>query len=188
LTARHPQPPIGFDHQDSIIYLSQPPVGALLTSFRNARHCLAPRHRWLHSLLHGFLIVRKSHTVGHVIGMGMVQTQAEQSDWFDWLQHDKSLIPERVDDLVVTSVEVLQLNGRLLYLKRTTDLADFNPAERRILEALARQGDTVFVAVGPDPEHLRLSYRLPDLENAVAFDADSLLGLIRQWFVWASTS
>jgi hypothetical protein len=120
--------------------------------------------------------------------MQMVETQTAQSGWFDWLQYENSLVPERSEDLVVTSVRVLQLNGRLLYLKRTTDLADFNDDERRILEALTRQGDTVFVAVGPASGEIRLSYRLPDLENAVAFDADSLRGLIRQWLVWASTT
>jgi hypothetical protein len=119
--------------------------------------------------------------------MEMVETHAEQSGWFDWLQNEKSLVPERAEDLVVTSVGVLQLNGRFLYLKRTTDLADITADERRILDALTRQGDTVFVAVGPDPGHLRLSYRMPDLENALAFDGDGLRALIRQWFVWAST-
>jgi hypothetical protein len=118
----------------------------------------------------------------------MVDTQAEPSGWFDWLLQDKSLVPEGADDLVVTSVLVVQLNERYLYLKRTTDLADFNAGERRILEALNRQGDTVFVAVGPDPGRVRLSYRLPDLENAVAFDGDGLRALIRQWFVWASSA
>ena len=117
----------------------------------------------------------------------MIETHAEQSGWFDWLQYEKSLVPERAEDLALTSVGVLQLNGRFLYLKRTTDLADFTAAERRILDALSRQGDTVFVAVGPDPGHLRLSYRMPDLENAIAFDADGLRALVRQWFVWAST-
>jgi hypothetical protein len=119
--------------------------------------------------------------------MDMIETHAQQSGWFDWLQHEKSLVPERAEDLALTSVGVLQLNGRFLYLKRTTDLADFTADERRILDALTRQGDTVFVAVGPDHEHLRLSYRLPDLENAIAFDADGLRALVRQWFVWAST-
>jgi hypothetical protein len=118
----------------------------------------------------------------------MVAVQAEQSGWFDWLQLDKSLVPETAEDLVVTSVGVLQLNGRYLYLKRTADLADFNAGERRLLEGMSRQGDTVFVAVGPDPEHVRFSYRMPDLENAVAFDADGLRGLIRQWFSGASTT
>jgi len=117
----------------------------------------------------------------------MLDTQAQQSGWFDWLQHETALVPEAAGDLVVTSVSVLQLNGRFLYLKRTTDLADFIGGERRILEALTRQGDTVFVAVGPDPVHVRLSYRMPDLENAVAFDGDGLRAIIRQWFVWAST-
>jgi len=118
----------------------------------------------------------------------MLDTQAEQSGWFDSLQGEKSLVPETVEDLIVTSVRVLQLNGRFLYLKLTTDLADFNAAERRVLDALTRQGDTVLVAVGPDPGHIRLSYRMPDLENAVAFDADSLRGVVQQWFVWASTT
>jgi hypothetical protein len=117
----------------------------------------------------------------------MVDPQAEQSGWSDWLQQDTSLVPEGSEDLVVTSVRVLQLNGRFLYLKRTTDLAEFNAGERRILEALTRQGDTVFVAVGLHPGLVRLSYRMPDLENAVSFDADGLRGIIRQWFVWAST-
>jgi hypothetical protein len=118
----------------------------------------------------------------------MVVSQAEQTGWFDWLQRDTSLVPESADDLVVTSVRVLQLNGRFLYLKGTTDLSEFNAEERRVLEALTRQGDTVFVAVGPDPANVRLSYRMPDLDNAIAFDADGLRGLIEQWFVWASTA
>ena len=118
----------------------------------------------------------------------MVNTHGEQSGWFDWLQQEMSFDPDGAEDLVVTSVRVLQLNGRFLYLKGTTDLAEFNPGERRILEALTRQGDTVFVAVASDPGHIRLCYRLPDLDNAVAFDADGLRGLIRQWFVWAGTT
>jgi len=118
----------------------------------------------------------------------MVDPQAEPSGWFDWLLQETSLVPEGSDDLVLTSVRVLQLNGRYLYLKGTTDLAEFNAGERRILEAMTRQGDTVFVAVGADPAHVRLSYRMPDLENAIAFDADGLRALIRQWFVWASTT
>ena len=121
------------------------------------------------------------------MAMEMVESHAEQSGWFDWLQHDKSLVPETAEDLIVTSVSILQLNGRFLYLKRATDLADFTDGERRILAALTRQGDTVFVALGSDPAHLRLSYRMPDLENAVAFDGDGLRALIRLWFVWAST-
>jgi hypothetical protein len=120
--------------------------------------------------------------------MEMIQTHDEKSGWFAWLQQEKSLVPERAEDLVLNSVGVLQLNERFLYLKRTTDLADCTAGERRILEAMARQGDTVFVAVGADPEHVRLSYRVPDLENAIAFDADGLRALIRQWFVWASTT
>jgi hypothetical protein len=118
----------------------------------------------------------------------MVNTHVEQSGWFDWLQQEESFAPEAADDLVVTSVRVLQLNGRVLYLTGTTDLAEFNAGERRILGALTRQGDTVFVAVGPTPGQVRLCYRMPDLDNAVAFDADGLRGLIRQWFVWASST
>ena len=72
---------------------------------------------------------RKSPTACAVMAMEMVETHAEQSGWFDWLQHDKSLVPEGAEDLVVTSVGVLQLNGRFLYLKRTTDLATL-PLER----------------------------------------------------------
>jgi hypothetical protein len=116
----------------------------------------------------------------------MINTNVVQSGWFDWLQQEKSFLPEGAEDLVVTSVLVLQVNGRFLYLKGTTDLAEFNAGERRILGALSKQGDTVIVAVGPDPGHVRLCYRLPDLDNAVAFDADGLRGLIRQWLVWAS--
>jgi hypothetical protein len=118
----------------------------------------------------------------------MVNPRPELSGWFDWLQQDPSVVPESTEDLVVTSVCVLQLNGRFLYLKATADLTEFNAGERRILGALARQGDTILVAVGQDPGHVRLSYRLPDLENAIAFDLDGLRGLIRQWSVWASTS
>ena len=118
----------------------------------------------------------------------MIEPQQKLSGWFGWLQQEPSFVPESAEDLVVTSVQVLQLNGRFLYLKATPDLSEFNASERRILEALAHQGDTVFVAVGPDPDHVRLSYRMPDLENAIAFDADGLRGVIRQWFVWASTS
>ncbi len=115
----------------------------------------------------------------------MVEPQAEQSGWLDWLSEDPSFTPESSEDLVVTSVRILQLNGRFLYLKVTPDLAEFNAGERRILGALAKQGDTVVVAVGQDPGHIRLTYRMPDLENAVAFDLDGLRGLIRQWSAWA---
>lgn len=118
----------------------------------------------------------------------MVNTQLERRGWFDWLQREPSFVPESAEDLMVTAVRVLQLNGRFLYLKATTDLAELSPSERRILGALARQGDTVFVAVGQDPDHVRFSYRMPDLDNAVAFDLDGLRGLIGQWFAWASTS
>lgn len=84
------------------------------------------------------------------------------------------------------SIRILQVNGRVLYLKAATDLTQLNAGEIRILDALSRQGDTVVVAVGPDPAHIRLSYRMPDLENAVAFELDGLRGLIRQWFGWAA--
>src|SRR5437667_12800880 len=117
----------------------------------------------------------------------MLETQAQQSGWFDWLQHETALVPEAAGDLVVTSVSVLQLNGRILYLKRTTDLADFNAGERRILEALTRQGDTMFVAVGPNPVHVHLCNRMPTLETAIAFDGAGQRAIIRQWFIWAST-
>src|SRR5947208_9382103 len=72
--------------------------------------------------------------------MEMIETHGEQSGWFDWLRQDTSLVPEGAEDLVVTAVLVLQLNGRLLYLKRASDLADINAGERRILDALTRQG------------------------------------------------
>jgi len=118
----------------------------------------------------------------------MVNPQAGSAGWFDWLQQEQSLVPQSTHDAVATSLSILQLNGRFLYLKGAADLAAFKAAERRILEALARQGDTVFVAVVQDPGHVRLSYRVPDLDNAVAFDLDGLRGLIRQWFAWASSS
>jgi hypothetical protein len=118
----------------------------------------------------------------------MIEPQQKLSGWFGWLQQEPSVGTEIAQDLVVTSAQVLQLNGRFLYLKATPDLSEFHAGERRILEALAHQGDTVFVVVGPDPDHVRMSYRIPDLENAIAFDADGLRGVIRQWFVWASTT
>jgi len=118
----------------------------------------------------------------------MVDPQAEQSGSFDWLAQDNSIVPEGAEDLVISSVRVLQLNGRFLYLKGTNDLAEFNAGERRILGALTRQGDTVFVAVAPDPGHVRLCYRMPDLDNAVAFDVDGLRALIQQWLAWASAT
>jgi hypothetical protein len=118
----------------------------------------------------------------------MIDPQTEQPDRFDWLQRDNSIVPEGAEDLLVTSVRVLQLNGRFLYLKGTNELAEFNAGERRILGALTRQGDTVFVAVAPAPGHVRLCYRMPDLDNAVAFDVDGLRGLIQQWFAWASAT
>lgn len=92
------------------------------------------------------------------------------------------------EDLVVFSLRVFQLNGRFLYIKETSDLAEFTAGERRILGALTRQGDTVFVAVAADPGHVSLCYRLPDLDNAVAFDADGMRGLTQQWFVWAGSA
>ncbi|MEA2634647.1 MAG: hypothetical protein QOH92_1414 [Chloroflexota bacterium] len=118
----------------------------------------------------------------------MGDTHPEPSGWSDWLPQETSLHPDGAEDLVLTSIGVFHLNGRFLYLKGTTDLAEFNAGERRILGALTRQGDTVFVAVAPDPGHVRLCYRLPDLDNAVAFDADGLRGLIQQWLVWASST
>ncbi|HET9849317.1 MAG TPA: hypothetical protein VFR68_12280 [Candidatus Dormibacteraeota bacterium] len=118
----------------------------------------------------------------------MVEPQPDQSAWFDWLQQDTSVVPESSEDLVMTSVRVLQLNGRFLYLKATPELTEITDTERRILDALSRQGDTVVIAVGQDPAHVRLSYRMPDLENAVAFDLDGLRGLIRQWSIWATTT
>ena len=118
----------------------------------------------------------------------MIDTRAEQSGWFDWLQQEKSLLPQGAEDLVVTSLLALQLNGRFLYLKGTADLAEFSAGERRILGALTRQGDTVFVAIGPDPGNTRLCYRMPDLENAVAFDGAGLRGLIQHWFAWAGST
>ena len=118
----------------------------------------------------------------------MIEPQQKQAGWFDWLQNEPSFVPESAEDLVVSSIRVLQLNGRFLYLKATPDLSDISHGEWRILETLARQGDTVFVAVGHDPEHVRMSYRMPDLDNAIAFDLDGLRGLIGQWFVWATTT
>ncbi|HXN03273.1 MAG TPA: hypothetical protein VN895_00435 [Candidatus Acidoferrum sp.] len=118
----------------------------------------------------------------------MVNTHDEQSGSLDGLPQDKLPDQDGAEDLDVSSLRVFQLNGRFLYLKGTTDLAEFTAGERRILGALTRQGDTVFVAVAPDPGHVRLCYRLPDLDNAVAFDADGLRSLIQQWFVWAGTA
>jgi hypothetical protein len=118
----------------------------------------------------------------------MINTQLERRGWFDWLEREPWFVAESADDLMVTAIRVLQLNGRFLYLKATTDLAGMSPSEGRILGALARQGDTVFVAVGQDPDHVRFSYRMPDLDNAVAFDLDGLRGLIGQWVAWATTS
>jgi hypothetical protein len=116
----------------------------------------------------------------------MDDAQMVNSDWSDWLQQEQTTFPLTAEELVTTSILMLQLNGRFLYLKEAANLAEVYAAERRILEALTRQGDTVFVVVGEDRGPTRLSYRLPNLETAVAFDLDSLRGLIRQWFDWAS--
>jgi hypothetical protein len=118
----------------------------------------------------------------------MVNTDDGQSGSLDELPQDTLPGKDGAEDLIVSSLRVFQLNGRFLYIKGTSDLAEFSPGERRILAALTRQGDTVFVAVAADPEHVRLCYRLPDLDNAVAFDADGLRGLIQQWFVWAGSA
>jgi len=116
----------------------------------------------------------------------MISPQFMSSGWAEWLRQEQSTVPVTAEDLITSSILLLQLNGRCLYLKEAASLAEVNAGERRILEALTRQGDTVFVVVGQDAGPMRLSYRLPDLETAVAFDLDSLRGLIRQWFVWAS--
>jgi hypothetical protein len=117
----------------------------------------------------------------------MAQSLPENSVSFDWLHSDPSVVPEREADLAISGLRVLELKGRFLYLRWLRDLSEFNSDEGRILQLLAHQGDTVFIAVGPDPGHIRFSYRMPNLEDAVAFDADGLRGLIRQWLVWAST-
>lgn len=108
------------------------------------------------------------------------------SGWAEWLRQVQSAVPITAEDLVTSSMLMLQLNGRFLYVKEAANLAEVTAGERRILEALTRQGDTVFVVVGQDAGPTRLSYRLPNLETAVAFDLDSLRGLIRQWFDWAT--
>jgi hypothetical protein len=118
----------------------------------------------------------------------MGDTDAEQSGWVESPPQETPVDPGGAEDLVLASIRVFQLNGRFLYLKGTTDLAEFNAGERRILGALTRQGDTVFVAVAPDSGQVRLCYRMPDLDNAVAFDADGLRGLIQQWLAWAGTA
>src|SRR5207245_8644310 len=142
--------------------------GALPASHHTTNGPCQDRHRLARNW------ARRSPVACVVVPMEMIETHGEQSGWFDWLQHEKSLVPERAEDLVVTSVAVLQLNGRFLYLKRTADLADFTADEKRILDALTRQGDTVFVAVGPDPGNLRLSYRMPALESPILLDSDGL--------------
>jgi hypothetical protein len=98
------------------------------------------------------------------------------------------MIDFRPEDAIVTSLQVLRVNGRFLYVRLVADLAELNEAEQRMLGVLARHGETVFVAVGPDSAHVRFSYRIPDLENAVALDVDGLHGLIQQWHGWANAS
>ena len=110
------------------------------------------------------------------------------SAWTDWLSQDPSVVPQSAEDFALTDAAMLQVNGRYLYLKLVRDLADIGVAEARLLDALARTGDTVFIATGDDPSQLRLSYRLPNVDSAVASDADGLRGLIRQWFTWASAA
>jgi hypothetical protein len=116
----------------------------------------------------------------------MIGAQMVNSGWSDWLQQEQTSVPLTAEDLVTSSILMLQLNGRFLYLKEAANLDEITTGEGRILEALTRQGDTVFLVVGNDAGPTRLSYRLPNLETAVAFDLDSLRGLIRQWFVWAT--
>jgi hypothetical protein len=108
--------------------------------------------------------------------------------WTDWLSQDPSIVPQSAEDFALTDAAMVQVNGRYLYLKRVRDLADIGVAEARLLDALARTGDTVFIAIADDPSQLRLSYRLPNVDTAVASDADGLRGLIRQWFAWASAA
>ncbi|HEY9286510.1 MAG TPA: hypothetical protein VIT43_00645 [Candidatus Dormibacteraeota bacterium] len=110
------------------------------------------------------------------------------SAWTGWLSQDASVVPQSAEDFALTDAAMLQVNGRYLYLKRVRDLAEIGVAEARLLDALARTGDTVFIAVGDDPSQLRLSYRLPNVDSAVASDGDGLRGLIRQWFAWASAA
>src|SRR5258708_25845762 len=86
----------------------------------------------------------KGPTVSSVIDVEMVNTHVEQSGWFDWLQQEESFAREAAEDLVVTSVRVLQLNGRVLYLALTTDLAELNAGGRPTLQAVTRHGATVF--------------------------------------------
>jgi hypothetical protein len=116
----------------------------------------------------------------------MIGAQIMNSGWSEWLRQEQSTIPLTAEDIATSSMLMMQLNGRFLYVKEAASVADVTAGERRILEALTRQGDTVFVVVGQDTGPTRLSYRLPNLETAVAFDLDSLRGLIRQWFDWAS--
>jgi hypothetical protein len=110
------------------------------------------------------------------------------SSWIQWLGQDPTVAAESAEEFAVTDVAMLQLNGRYLFLKRVGGLDEIGPAEARALQALTRQGDTVFIAVGEDPAQLRLSYRVPEVENAVASDGDGLRGLIRQWITWASAA
>lgn len=117
-----------------------------------------------------------------------VVTMSNPNSWIEWMGLDPSLVPESAEDFALTDAAMLQVNGRYLFLKRLGDLAEIGAGEGRVLQALMHQGDTVFIAVGEEPAQLRLSYRLPDLENAVASDADGLRGLIAQWFAWASAA
>ena len=107
--------------------------------------------------------------------------------WFDALQLDPALGLEQIEDLSIASLRVIQRNGRFLYLLGIGDLAEFAGGQRRILESLSRHGDTVFVSVG-QPGQIQLSYRLPDLENAVALGSDGLVGIIGQWAAWAGSA
>lgn len=113
---------------------------------------------------------------------------SNNQSWTEWLGQDPTLVPESAEDFALTDMAMLQLNGRYLFVRRVGGLDEIGPAEARALQALTRQGDTVFIAVGDEPAQLRLSYRVPDVENAVASDGDGLRGLIRQWFAWASAA
>jgi hypothetical protein len=117
-----------------------------------------------------------------------VVTMTDSRSWIEWLGQDQSFVPESAEDFALSDAAMLQVNGRYLFLKRVGDLTEIGAGEGRVLQALMHQGDTVFIAVGEEPGQLRLSYRLPDLENAVASDPDGLRGLITQWFNWASAA
>jgi hypothetical protein len=91
------------------------------------------------------------------------------------------------EELTIDDLLVIDVNDRYLYVKEVGGLDGLGAAERRTLEALAKHGDTVFLAVG-EPGPTQLSYRLPDTENAVALGPDGLQGVIQQWFAWASNA